>query len=129
MSDAKIMQLLASRSSRVGDAGDRVYVREDMVKHSDLIIELCDSALLVVREEREDYSFTSFAVMQLDAGPSTRDGVECDPAEYSHLFSGEGPASNLRELRHTYWGDEGYLFDPPATVIADAFKHLKRWFD
>jgi hypothetical protein len=44
-------------------------------------------------------------------------------------FYGEGPTGNLRECRHTYWGEDGYLFYPDGKVITAAFKELSKYFD
>ncbi len=44
-------------------------------------------------------------------------------------FFGEGPANILRECRHTYWGDDGYLFYPNGSAIAAGFKALSEFFD
>lgn len=48
------------------------------------------------------------------------------------VFHGEGPSGNLRECRHTWWGDdgdEGYLFYPNGPIITKAFKELAEFFD
>ena len=44
-------------------------------------------------------------------------------------FHGEGPIGNLRECRHTYWGDEGYLFYPDGIAIAAGLKALSEFYD
>lgn len=89
-------------------------------------IDLVDDAVLAVRIED---IHVSFAVFQLHCGPATRNGVVVDGAKMSLVFAGNGPSGALRELRHTNWGERGYLFDPPAKVIAAAFKALAEWFD
>ena len=51
---------------------------------------------------------------------------------YERVFEGEGYAGSLRELRHTWWGEAdnaGYIFYPSMRLIADALKHLGKWFD
>ncbi len=45
------------------------------------------------------------------------------------VFHGEGPSGNLRECRHTYWGDEGYIFYPNGKVIMAAFRALAEFYD
>lgn len=47
------------------------------------------------------------------------------------IFHGEGPSGNLRECRHTWWGEnsEGYVFYPDGDIICAAFKVLAQWFD
>lgn len=48
---------------------------------------------------------------------------------YQCLFHGCGPVGNLRECRHTYWGDGGYIFYLSGELIMDSFKKLSRYYD
>lgn len=57
------------------------------------------------------------------------DLTDIDSTQYTLLFYGEGPSDGLRECRHTYWGQEGYIFYPDAELISDALEKLKKWFD
>lgn len=61
----------------------------------------------------------SFVVFKFYAGDES--------VYYSKVFCGKGPSQNLRELRHTYWGENGagYIFFPSAKLICDAFDKLK----
>lgn len=45
------------------------------------------------------------------------------------LFYGDGPSGNLRECRHTYWGENGYVFYPNRKTINLALEHLSKHFD
>jgi len=45
------------------------------------------------------------------------------------IFHGEGALGDLRECRHTWWGDGGYLFYPDGAVITSAFRELAWFFD
>lgn len=67
-----------------------------------------------------------FAVMTFYCSDGDGKNVMLVPA-----FYGEGPSANLRECRHTYWGEDGngYLFYPDGRVIAAAFKALSEFFD
>jgi hypothetical protein len=50
----------------------------------------------------------------------------------SCVFYGEGPGGkddSLRECRHTYWGENGYLFYPNGALIAAAFRELSEFYD
>lgn len=78
-----------------------------------------DEGLLVVRV---DGHIVEFAVLEWDSSCAGEDF-------YSMVFHGQGVGSGLREMRHTYWGEGGYLFYAPADVIAAAFEALKEWFD
>lgn len=106
-----------------------LYTRENMQAAVTHVIDLAHGALLAVLEGEGESTWTEFAVFEWNSGPSTVDGVECGPAMYAVVFCGAGPSGYLRELRHTYWGEDGYLHHLPAAVIADAFAKLQRWFD
>lgn len=49
------------------------------------------------------------------------------------LFFGDGPGGkageSLRECRHTYWGEDGYIFYPDGPLIAAAFEALSEFYD
>lgn len=45
------------------------------------------------------------------------------------LFHGSGPTGSLRECRHTYWGEDGYIFYPNGPIISAAFKVLAEFYD
>lgn len=47
------------------------------------------------------------------------------------VFHGDGPSCNLREPRHTYWGEDGggYLFYPRTSVIESGLSALKEFYD
>lgn len=45
------------------------------------------------------------------------------------LFTGEGTGSNLREMRHIWWGEDGYLFYMPLSKVIAALGELKKHFD
>lgn len=44
-------------------------------------------------------------------------------------FHGRGPVGILRELRHTYWGENGYLFYPNVITIKEGLDFLSQFYD
>lgn len=48
---------------------------------------------------------------------------------YEIVASGDGVAGSLREPRHTWFGDNGYIFYVNPKLLTWAFKQLERWFD
>lgn len=52
-----------------------------------------------------------------------------DVRMYDCVFFGEGFGAPLREMRHTHWGESGYLFYADRVLIAEALKALGKWFD
>ena len=109
--------------------GDVVWPEEAIRAAAGEVIELAGDGLLAVHD---DDGAVSFAVFQWQQGPATKDGKIVDGTKYRHVFHGRGFAGSLRELRHTYWGeqpDSNYIFYPRGDLIADAFAKLRRWFD
>lgn len=116
------------------DAETVIYGDADVRSKATHIVELAGHGLLAVLEHDEGTS-ASFVVLG-DMG--TVDGV----VVWYPVFRGWGPSGpglipaggdptwrGLRELRHTYWGENGYLHYPPGALISDAFAKLERWFD
>ena len=58
--------------------------------------------------------------------------VSGDGADGIDLFDivvhGEG-SSGLRECRHTYFGDDGYIFYLDGDVLSWGIEQLRQWFD
>lgn len=70
-----------------------------------------------------------FAVLSYVGGFIVDGGVEL--TEGACVFNGEGPSGNLRECRHTFWGqeDDGYIFYPDGRLITAAFACLSEFYD
>lgn len=100
--------------------GDRVYPLDD-ARERFTVRELMPNAYLVLNFEND---WLKFAVLEFSS--SNVDGSE---TMLSCLFHGEGPGMGLRECRHTWWGEDGYLFYPDGRVIAAAFAALSEFFD
>jgi len=49
--------------------------------------------------------------------------------QFSMVFHGVGVGGGLRECRHTYWGEGGYVHMMPLDVVAKAMAALRKWFD
>lgn len=101
----------------------RLYAEPDIRAKATCVVELKQDGQLAVLAL--DELSVSFVVFRFAA--STSDGSH--PTLYERVFDGEGPSGDLRELRHTDWGKDGYLFYAPGELIADAFEKLKEWFD
>ena len=106
----------------IGEIG----LNEDVVYRVDKI----PKDLKVIRLKRQgaivfnlrDDLWVKFAVCSL---AFTQDNIDY----LSLVFQGEGPSDNLRELRHTYWGEDGYIFYVNGIEITEAFAHLAEYFD
>jgi hypothetical protein len=89
--------------------------------------EICHDGYLVLNWDHppgEKRLWLKFAVMNFYTS-------DCDGANTALVcvFHGEGPSDCLRECRHTYWGESGYIFYPNGELIAAAFKALSEFFD
>lgn len=88
------------------------------------VVNLCKDGWLILN--KKDDLWLDFAVM--DFGFSDVDNKNI---HLSCICHGGGPIGNLRECRHTWWGQEGdgYLFYPNGKVITAAFKVLSEFYD
>jgi hypothetical protein len=93
-----------------------------------LVIELLPGGLIVI--DQTNMLSVKFAVLTPVSG-YVNDAGEVF-TEANCLMWGEGPSENLRECRHTYWGDEensGYIFYPSGPLITAVFERLSAFFD
>lgn len=74
--------------------------------------------------DKTDEDWWKFAVFSFFGSDGNGENLEM-----SLIFHGEGPPTILRECRHTYWGEEGYLFYPNGPVIIAAFHFLSEFYD
>lgn len=51
------------------------------------------------------------------------------PDQYEVAMHGSGVGSSLREARHTYFGEKGYIYYVNPALLAWAFGCLREWFD
>lgn len=104
---------------------DKVYHRKTLVDSGFEIIELPGDGILV----RKDPSDTWIEFAVLEWHTEYMHLGEVLAVEYSMLFHGQGTGGCLRELRHTYWGEDGYLFYINRGLVEAAFKALEQWFN
>lgn len=112
------MNWLTDALSMVND--DKVYLLPT-ARNNIEVHELSPDNWLVLNWDNEKF-WLRFAVLQLSY-------TEKEEQYCTLVFHGEGPTGNLRECRHTWWGEEGYVFYPPGPVIAAAFTFLGRYYD
>lgn len=89
---------------------------------------ICDGGYLILNrapfEPGDDSGWLRFAVLDWLTS-------DCDESNvYMRcLFHGDGPYGTLHEPRHFYFGEEGYLFYPKASVIKSGLDALSEFFD
>lgn len=117
------------------DLDRAVYTMAEIRAKSTRVIELIPKCAVLAVLIDPDEVHVSFAVFEFASGPcfmpdgkTTVDGL-VDETQMTVLFHGEGPSSALRELRHTYWGEDGYIFYVHADTVIAALNALREWFD
>lgn len=103
------------------DADHPCYAEADVKSKATETFDLHHDGLLAVLVDGVHVSFVVFEFHSSDADGKNK--------RLARVFHGSGPSGSLRELRHTHWGDDGYVFYPSAKTIAEAFAHLAKWFD
>lgn len=99
--------------------------------YSDIQVRQCSEAvllpggsLLVYRIEDMSVNFAMFRFAESDMGGEN--------TKWSVIFRGGGFSWELREMRHTWWGEpgeEGYVFYLDREAVAAAMVDLGRFFD
>ncbi len=91
--------------------------------------ELPGGWLVLKRDAKDSPSgglWLHFAVLEFRRSDDEGEFAPC-------LFFGEGPGGakgeSLREGRHTYWGEDGYIFYPNGKLITAAFRALAEFYD
>lgn len=102
--------------------GELFYAEADIHALADRVIVLPSDGLLAVEIDEGEIAFAVFARVH---GPTTDGTIG---AFHDVVFHGEGYAG-LRECRHTWWGEDGYLYYPDPELISAAFVELRQWFD
>jgi hypothetical protein len=115
--------------SEVDSSLDEQVYPLDKAKARYEVRDLCQNGWIVLKWDKEK-SWLKFAVLQF----CTAEHDPSDTRGYSNIkaycvFYGDGPSGSLRECRHTYWGEDGYLFYPDGRIIAAAFKALSEFYD
>lgn len=105
------------------DNGDYVTPIDEVKKRYETAEILPERAWLVLNWDAKRL-WLKFAVLEWYS--SNGDGSN---AVAALVFHGEGPSSGLRECRHTYWGESGYIFYPNAAVIMAGLRALEAFFD
>ena len=89
------------------------------------VVELTKNGYLVLKWDADKF-WLHFAVLDFHHS----DGDDKNVA-LCVQFYGEGPVGNLKECRHTHWGEngKGYLFYPNGELISEALKYLSQFYD
>lgn len=104
---------------------DKVYKLLDIKTVPGVVIEEPVEEVWVAVHLSEDGVIRSFAAFEWVS-------EDDDDTYVSLMFHGEGTGPNLKELRHTHWGDKpypGYVFYMHVDKTIAALQVLKKYFD
>lgn len=103
--------------------GDTAAYSLDEIRKGFEVRQICEDGYLILSWD-EERLWLKFAVMEFFYGEGAKDKLflQC-------IFHGDGPTGNLREFRHTYWGDNGYIFYAKKEVIIAGLNALSEFFD
>lgn len=103
------------------------YSKAIVRENSTEIVELDNNGFLAVYQPEGHWN--EFALFTYSYG----DGHESEQSNYYEIvFHGCGTGGDedqLREFRHSYWGDGGYLHYAPIPLIIAALKALEKWYN
>lgn len=120
----RVIDWLDSVENRI-NADDQPLYPLDLAKAKYDVRELIpDTGWLVIFHDTSGGSWLRFAVLRFAVSE-----VGGRDIQTAIVFHGEGPSGSLRECRHTYWGEDGYLFYPDGPVIVAALKALSEFYD
>jgi len=109
--------------------GTTFYYHLVKAKNRYEVRKICNEAWLILNWDalhHKERLFLRFAVLQQYSSDISGESIQT-----KCVFHGEGFSGNLRECRHTWWGEngEGYIFFPRAMVIKAALEMLGEFFD
>lgn len=87
------------------------------------VIRIHSDGWLVLNWDKEKF-WLKFAAMDFFYSDGDNINLYLKP-----VFYGDGPTGNLREFRHTYWGDDGYMFYANKKTIVGALELLSKYYD
>lgn len=105
------------------DEQDTVVYSLDSIKAKYEVREICPNAWLVLKWDT-DHLWLNFALLAFHSSDGDDKNILTDC-----VFYGEGPVGSLKEYRHTYWGNNGYIFYPNQRIITEGLKALSEFYD
>lgn len=118
------MKTIVERLTAVMDhKNDPMYAGSEIESVADEVVVVGGDGLLAVSTDPDS---NHIEVALFEFAQSHSDGS--DPM-YARVMHGYGYGEGLRELRHTYWGEDGYIFYPSRKLITEALEALREWFD
>lgn len=99
------------------------------IKEKFTVEELISESLWVAHDyakNEKGYCWMNFGFFEFK---SIEMGKNYNHAECDMLMYGSGPVGALKECRHTYWGDNGYIFYPNKQNIIKALEWLEKFYE
>lgn len=120
-------------SCKLSISDDKGYFLKDLKKHATKIFELDSSCWLTLYSNtsllKDGWVYYSM-FEQVEADTEVVAGVLVEKdIKVEELFHGDGPTGSLKELRHTYFANEGYIFYLPMEATIKALTILQEYFN
>ncbi len=97
----------------------------DRIQKAHTVISIGSDAWVILREETGTLYFAVARFISSDS-----DGLDVSVEVFWHGWGcGSLNGSGLRECRHSYFGDDGYVFYIDGRIMSQAFKVLSTYFD
>jgi hypothetical protein len=108
------------------DHTQAIYSLDEIKEKATEVIKLPSGGWLALYKQDDGHEWYHYGLFQFAGAES--DGDKNTMVE--KIFIGQGPSGNLREMRHTYFGEkDGYIFYLPMKMIREAFDVLSKYYD
>ena|SRR5258708_25253720 len=109
--------------NRVSSCDENLYSLDNLKTSFYVEKLLCEQEAYFVLNNIDEFWF-KFAILSFHSSEFNGDNTIL-----TMVFHGEGPTGSLRECRHTYWGEEGYMFYLKKDTIVSALEKLSEYYD
>jgi hypothetical protein len=109
-------------NSTTNENGESIYSLIELYAKFEAV-RLCQDGWMFLNWDEKRF-WLKFAVLQFYSSDADGNSVQLEC-----VFHGEGPTGGLRECRHTWWGEGGYIFYPKGKIITSAISELAKHFD
>lgn len=103
-----------------GTGHEDVY---DLIEINEVYTDVCtiNQGFLAAHNDGLVINYALFRFAESDADGSN--------VKVELIYSGQGISGGLREMRHTYFANEGYIYYLPMDMLIESFQILKKYFD
>lgn len=118
------VKLLEGLEHTFDHLGDACYSITELKKPNFNLEALNEDFLVLSRKDEHDWLEFCFLEVNSRELPYSEDSTLC-----TVLWHGEGPSGSMRECRHSYIGEDGYVFYVSKKNFTAALEWLERHYD